>query len=78
MSKPRIYIAGKMRHCEHFNFEAFDHAREKLAARGWDVVSPADLDIRWRLSPNLTFVIDLPRQTSTSFTTHDPVGRGPV
>ncbi len=41
---PRVYIAGKMRGVELFNFPAFDAAKELLSEQGWDVVSPADLD----------------------------------
>jgi hypothetical protein len=39
-----IYIAGKMRGLVKFNFPAFDAARDRLLARGWEVVSPADMD----------------------------------
>jgi hypothetical protein len=38
------YIAGPMSGTELFNFPAFDAARDDLVARGWTVVSPADLD----------------------------------
>jgi hypothetical protein len=40
----RVYIAGPMRGYPHFNFPAFDAARDAWAARGWEVVSPADMD----------------------------------
>lgn len=40
----RIYIAGKMRGVPLFNFPAFDKARDLLLERGWQPVSPADLD----------------------------------
>jgi len=40
----RIYIAGGMSNYYLFQFETFDRARDALLARGWDVVSPADLD----------------------------------
>ena len=40
----RVYIAGPMRGYPKFNFPAFDAARDAWAARGWEVVSPADLD----------------------------------
>jgi hypothetical protein len=39
-----IYIAGPMRGKEYFNFPAFDEARERMIERGWNVISPADLD----------------------------------
>lgn len=42
--KPRIYIAGKMRGCPHYNFIAFDTAKLHLQEQGWHVISPADID----------------------------------
>jgi len=39
-----IYIAGPMRGIRHFNFPAFDAARDQLRGDGWSVISPADLD----------------------------------
>lgn len=42
--KPRVYVAGPMRHNPHFNFPEFDRVRDRLSEHGWDVVSPADLD----------------------------------
>ena len=38
------YLAGPMRGLPYYNFPAFDAARDTLRAKGWDVVSPADLD----------------------------------
>ena len=40
----RIYLIGKMRGEPHWGFPAFDAAKERLVERGFDVVSPADLD----------------------------------
>ena len=40
----RWYVAGPMRGYEKWNFPAFDRARDKLLARGIQVISPADLD----------------------------------
>lgn len=40
----KIYIAGPMRNYKNFNFPAFDAARDRLEALGWEVISPADLD----------------------------------
>lgn len=42
--KKRIYIAGGMSKLPLYNFPAFDAARDKLKAEGWEVISPADLD----------------------------------
>ena len=39
-----VYLAGPMRGHEKFNFPAFDSARDKLLLKGWNVVSPADID----------------------------------
>lgn len=45
MSKPiRVYISGPMRGVPHYNFPAFDKARDSLRAFGYDAVSPSDLD----------------------------------
>lgn len=38
------YVSGKMRGLPLFGFPAFDAARDSLLGRGWEVVSPADLD----------------------------------
>lgn len=38
------YIAGPMRGYPLFNFPAFDAARDKLMALGYEVISPADMD----------------------------------
>ncbi len=38
------YIAGPMRGIPHFNFPAFDEARDRLQQEGWRVISPADMD----------------------------------
>ena len=40
----RTYIAGAMRGHEFFNFPAFDAKRDELLAKGYEVVSPADID----------------------------------
>lgn len=40
----KVYVAGKMRGLPDLGFGAFDAARDYLAARNHDVVSPADLD----------------------------------
>lgn len=39
-----VYIAGPMRGYDHYNFPAFDAARDLLWSLGHDPVSPADMD----------------------------------
>lgn len=39
-----VYIAGPMRGFEKFNFPAFDTARDAFTGRGFNVISPADID----------------------------------
>lgn len=40
----RLYIAGPMRGLPDLNFPAFDAAKADAIARGWDPISPADID----------------------------------
>lgn len=40
----RVYVAGPMRGIPHYNYPAFDKARDELLERGFGVVSPADMD----------------------------------
>ena len=40
----KIYIAGPMRGYSKYNFPMFDRARDLAASRGWNPISPADLD----------------------------------
>lgn len=42
--RPVVYVAGPMRGIPYFNYPAFDAARDKLIALGFDVINPADLD----------------------------------
>jgi hypothetical protein len=42
--KKRVYLAGPMRGCKDFNFPAFDKAKKAMEHRGYEVVSPADID----------------------------------
>jgi hypothetical protein len=44
MRENRIYVAGPMTGYPFYNFPIFDLARDALAALGWDVASPADMD----------------------------------
>jgi Domain of unknown function (DUF4406) len=41
---PRFYLAGPMRGYPNFNFAAFDAAKHVGVAKGYEVISPADLD----------------------------------
>lgn len=49
----RVYIAGKMRGVFRYNFPAFDKQKGILSAKGWTVVSPADLDRAAGFDPDL-------------------------
>ena len=40
----KLYLAGRMRGVQFYNFPAFDRARDELRALGYDPVSPADMD----------------------------------
>lgn len=39
-----VYLAGPMRGLPEFNFPAFDKARDLLVSKGYNVISPADID----------------------------------
>lgn len=49
----RVYIAGPMRGIARYNFDAFDAVADQLKARGFDPVSPADLDRDAGFDPEL-------------------------
>lgn len=40
----RLYVAGPMSGCDEWNYPAFHEAARRLRAKGYDVVSPAELD----------------------------------
>lgn len=44
MRKPHCYIAGPMRGYKHYNFDAFDAAKEEVRKLGYIPLSPPDLD----------------------------------
>lgn len=44
MRQRTCYVAGPMRGLPAFNFPAFDKAAALLRAKGWKVISPAEID----------------------------------
>jgi hypothetical protein len=50
--KRSCYLAAPMTDCPGLNFSAFDRARDKYAALGYDVRSPADNDRANGLDPD--------------------------
>lgn len=42
----KLYLSGPMTGIPEYNYPSFHTAKEALEARGYDVVSPADLPIR--------------------------------
>ena len=55
MHRVRIYLAGPMRRIKDLNFPAFDAAKKKLQAQGYEVISPADLDRKGGATTNLGY-----------------------
>ena len=47
----KIYIAGPMTGIPQYNFPAFLEAEEVLKSRGWQVLSPARMDIERGFNP---------------------------
>lgn len=44
IESPTFYVAGPMRGYKDLNFQAFDTARDRGKALGYNIISPADLD----------------------------------
>jgi len=42
--EPTIYIAGKMRGMEDYNYPSFDRQAKVLEKQGWKVINPAEMD----------------------------------
>lgn len=42
----KLYVSGPMTGIPEFNYPAFHEAKDRLTARGYTVLSPADLPIR--------------------------------
>lgn len=49
--KPTIYIAGSMRGKPQLNFPAFDKAAELGRSKGFNIISPAELDRKQGIDP---------------------------
>jgi hypothetical protein len=49
---PTFYIAGPMRGFPRYNFDAFDAASLDLRGRGFNVISPADMDRQIGFDPD--------------------------
>lgn len=48
----RVYLAGPMRGVEKYNFPTFHLVAAALRAQGWEVISPAEMDMSYG-SPEL-------------------------
>lgn len=48
----RVYLAGPMRGIEQYNFPTFKLVASALRAQGWEVISPAEMDLSYG-SPEL-------------------------
>lgn len=44
MSNMKLYLAGPMTNCAQFNYPLFDKVGAELRARGFEIVSPSELD----------------------------------
>jgi hypothetical protein len=52
-SRNTVYIAGPMTGYDQYNFPAFDAARDDLTAKGFKVISPADIDREIGFDPSV-------------------------
>jgi hypothetical protein len=52
-SRNTVYLAGKMTGLPNFGFGAFDAARDVLTAKGFKVISPADIDREIGFDPSV-------------------------
>jgi hypothetical protein len=55
--KKKCYVAGPMRGFLLYNFPAFDEARDRLQAQGFEVISPADMDRAHGFDPSVEITI---------------------
>ena len=53
-----IYIAGRMTGMPGNNYEQFNAKAKQLRAMGWNVVSPAEMDLEVGLSPDREYSMD--------------------
>src|ERR1019366_8835019 len=49
-----VYLAGKMRGVEKFNFPRFEAAAKDLESKGWTVLSPHRMDLEIGFDPSKT------------------------
>jgi nucleoside 2-deoxyribosyltransferase len=61
----KVYLAGPMRGYPEFNFPAFDAYRDALIKKGYEVISPADLDRKAGFDPSDVVTGELQREMIT-------------
>lgn len=47
------YLSGPMRGRPNFNYDSFHAAAKKLRANGWEVISPAEQDLKHGFDPSI-------------------------
>lgn len=47
-----IYLSGPMRDQPRYNFDAFEAAAKDLRSKGWNVISPHEMDIEVGFNPD--------------------------